>query len=261
MMYFLTIVLDGMPYIKRHLDIFKQLPFKWEWLISEGAALNRFCTSWARPQPARLSRDGTSEYLTTIARNSRQIHLMQRMLWNGKVTMVNAQLNQIILPGVLMQIDADEIWTTAQLKCIHETFAADPQLMGMRFYCRYFVGPDIITLGQDSYGNNPGEWMRAWRTAPGMRFQRHEPPIYNRNQGTIMTREATRELGLVFDHYAYATEAQMAYKEKFYGYHGAVEQWKRLQANQNWPVRLKDFLPWVDANAMATRIPHEQYHA
>lgn len=255
MMYFVTIVLDGKPYIERHLEVFNQLPFKWEWLISEGAALNHACTAWARRQLPRLSVDGTSEYLTSIAKNSKQIHLTQRRLWNGKIAMVNAHISRISQPGIIMQIDADEIWTAEQLTIIHSTFNAFPHMMGMHFFCRYFVGKDIITLGENTYGSNRGEWLRAWRCAPGMRFNRHEPPIFNRNQGPIMPREDTRKLGLVFDHYAYAQESQVAYKESFYGYKDAVKHWRRLQSNTVWPVkRLKDFLPWVDDRAQATRI-------
>jgi len=254
MIHFITIVLDGMPYIKWHHEVFNTLPFKWQWLITEGAAMNNHCTSWAKRQPGRLSRDGTSAYLLGLAAKNKSVSVFQRPLWNGKIEMVNAHSKKLITPGIVMEIDADEIWSADQLRIINSTFNAYPNLMGMRFYCRYFVGPDIITVGENCYGNNPGEWMRAWRTDGMMRFSRHEPPVFNGNRGWIMPREETRLLGLVFDHFAYASESQVAYKEQFYGYKGAVEQWRRLQANTEWPVRLKDFLPWVDDRVQAIRI-------
>ncbi len=60
------------------------------------------------------------------------------------------------------------------------------------------------------------------------------------------------ERGLVFQHFAYATERQLAFKEKYYGYRGITDQWKALQAYRDFPVRLRQFLnwPWVDPEAM-----------
>lgn len=259
-MYFVTIVLDGMPYIKWHHEQFQKLPVNWRWFVTEGAAMNSHCTAWAKKQKGRLSKDGTTCYLDELVAKSKQVKVFRRPLWNGKIEMVNAHNLSMNQPGVVMQIDADEIWTNDQLTILNSTFNAYPDLSGMRFFCRYFVGPDIITFGEDCYGNNPGEWMRAWRTDGTMRFTRHEPPIFNGNRGWIMNREDTRKLGLVFDHFAYATESQVAYKEQFYGYKGAVEQWQRLQDNTKWPVRLKDFLPWVDGRAQAIRITNVPTH-
>ena len=59
----------------------------------------------------------------------------------------------------------------------------------------------------------------------------------------------------MFDHYAYAFREQVEMKEQYYGYRGAVKQWERLQANQEWPVKeLRDFLPWVDRGVTADKV-------
>ena len=62
----------------------------------------------------------------------------------------------------------------------------------------------------------------------------------------------TESNGLVFQHFAYVVEPQLAFKEKYYGYKGITAEWKRLAGQKDFPVRLKDYFnwPWVDAGAM-----------
>ena len=63
----------------------------------------------------------------------------------------------------------------------------------------------------------------------------------------------------MFEHYAYATGAQVRFKERYYGYRGAVDAWRRLQQQQQQPqsptlpCRLREFLPWVSDDTMADR--------
>ncbi len=247
-----TIVLDGMPYIVRNLPIFDGLDVNWQWIIVEGASDNQRDTKWCKKQEFRLSNDGTTEYLSSI--KDPRITIIQKPYWHSKTDMVNEALSHAKYDGILMQIDSDEMWTAENIDKICEVFDSDESVRMMKFFCRYYLGPDIISVGDNSYGNNPGEWLRAWRFRRGMQFNSHEPPVLNLNQGRCLSRDQTKAMGLVFDHYSYALEKQLNFKEKFYGYTGAVEQWKRLQANTQWPCRLKDFLPWVDDHARATRI-------
>lgn len=251
-LHIITIVLDGTPFITWHLPVFNQLNLDWTWHVVEGAADNKHCTAWCKPQEPRLSRDGTSEYLTAMAAAHPRIRLYRRQLWDGKVSMFNTALAAIREPCILMEIDADELWTAEQLAGVVRLFDDMPEICRAEFYCRYFLGQNIITVGENCYGNNPGEWRRAWRFSPGDVFERHEPPVLRQKTGPhYAMRELTRKRGLVFDHYAYAFESQVAYKEQFYGYSRAVEHWRRLQANQRWPVNVKTFLPWVDERAQA----------
>jgi hypothetical protein len=249
----ITIVLDGEPYIERHLPVFQSLKLDWNWNIREGAAANTKCTRWCQRQKPRFSEDGTHEYLQKISLAG-NVEYFGQTWWDGKVAMFNDVVYHIQEPCVLMEIDSDEIWTQTQLEKIVQLFEMNPTVNMMKFYCRYFVGPDIITMGEDCYGNNDYEWLRAWRFTPGMLFDSHEPPVLAGNKGNCFDRKFTKEQGLVFDHFAYATEAQVAYKEYFYRYPDAVKHWKRLQANTVWPVKLKTYLPWVDDRVTATRI-------
>ena len=245
-----TIVLDGMPYLPAHLPVFSSLNCDWHWTIAEGAAMNVKDTAWCRPQPPRLSRDGTAEYLNAI-RNHPRVTVIQRQSWNGKVEQCNACLEHIAEPCVLLQMDVDEIWSAKQLHALLHFFHGNPHFQSAEFFCRYFVGPNIIITSNNTYATRPGDWHRAWRFEPWVKFLKHEPPVLNRSTDPRATREQTWDYGLVFEHWAYAMESQVAFKEKYYGYRDAVKHWKRLQYNQTWPVRLGDFFPWVKDNTTA----------
>jgi hypothetical protein len=207
-------------------------------------------TDWCQPQSPQLSRDGTTEYLNEI-RNHPRISVIQRQQWNGKTEQVNACLSLMKQPGVLLQMDCDEIWTASKLKILVNVFGANQEIQSAEFYCRFFLGPNIVITSHNTYATHAGDWVRAWRFTPGMQFVKHEPPIFKTACLPRMTREQTRDYGLTFDHYAYALESQVRYKEAYYGYAGAVEGWRRLQANQQWPARLNNYFPWVKDSTTA----------
>lgn len=243
-----SIMLDAMPFCTWHLPIFNRLWCDWNWRIAHGAAMNVRDTSWCKPQEPRLSRDGTTEYLSGLRHP--QVTVMHRQSWAGKVLMCNACLPVHTEDCVLLEVDCDEFWTPDQLERMVSVFENDPTVGAMQFYCRYFVGQNIVITSDNNYGNRHGEWMRAWRYTGGS-FLTHEPPLLSKIAGRVVSRRETREMGLVFDHYAYALPSQVAFKEKYYGYDHAGEHWQRLQQNRTWPVKLSKFLPWVTDDAVA----------
>jgi Glycosyl transferase family 2 len=249
-----TICLDAEPYIERHLPVFEKLKIPWEWRIAEGTASNTNCTKWCAPQQPGLSMDGTSEYLNKISSHP-NVKVFRRQLWDGKVAMCNACIDDFSAPCVLLQVDSDEFWTTEQLEKIVHKFESNRAAMHAYFFCRYFVGSNIVTVGENCYGNNRGEWLRAWRFNPGMKFISHEPPNLDGNRGAAFSRDETRMAGLVFDHFSWAYEPNVLSKLKFYKY-GAhyLSGWKQLQANNDWGFSLNKFLPWVDNRVKAMRI-------
>lgn len=228
-----TLALDAMPWLAASFAELNRLTdIPWTWTIVEGAAMNVKDTRWMQAQPARLSTDGTTEFIDAIAHHPR-VRISRFEKWEGKVEMCNAALAGLSA-GVLMQIDADELWTADQLREIVHLFEDDPALMHARFHCRYFLGPNIITTDN----GNPNEWLRAWRFTPGMKFDTHEPPVLSGNKGKGLSRLETRGMGLVFDHYSWGLPKHVAMKEKLYGkrHAGALEGWKKLQANKEWPL-------------------------
>lgn len=263
-----TIVQNGMPWISCHYPEFRKLQVNWEWHVCEGTANSEQCTSWCKKMRPGLSSDGTTEYLDSLAWDPR-VFLYRSEMWHGKLEMVNCALKDLHEPCVLVQADADELWTAIQLERIYELLR-DNHHTGTRrynsifFYCRYFLGPDIVITSKDTFGNRTDfEWLRAWAWAPGMRFLTHEPPKLDQVEFKPMPHRNSQKHGLVFDHMAYATEEQVANKAEYYGspnnqlghlYSDAVEGWHRLQHNTKWPVKVRDFLRFVKDDAVAERI-------
>ena len=243
-----------MPFITWHLPVFNRIQcVDWVWKVSEGPAKNSHCTSWCNKLRSGYSNDGTHEYLKSIQNHS-NVCVESRRMWDGKIEMVNAQLGDVEDGDVVFQIDADELWTARQIETVCYMLDKHVNNNAAQFFCRYFVGQHLLITSDDGYGNHGDyEWRRAWKAQKGFLFTRHEPPETNRTDVWI-NRDTTRSLGLVFDHYAYAFEDSVAFKEKYYGYNNAVEQWRSLQECSAFPVKAKDYLKWIKDDVEVNRI-------
>jgi len=106
--HFLTLVLDGMPFLRWHIDQLQKLPIPWQWHVVEGLADLKHDTAWSLRTGGRLprgkrrsslSRDGTTEYLDTLQRKfPGQVKIYRKpngQLWQGKVEMVRSPLTAI----------------------------------------------------------------------------------------------------------------------------------------------------------------------
>lgn len=255
----ITIVLDGMPWIQ---NLWVSLT-RWDtmWFVAHGAAMNNADQRWMAAQEPRLSSDGTAAFLASTQLSLVPARTIERPSWPSKTAMVNALLDEVDArvdeEVVLMQCDADEVPTGAQLEKIVALFD-NPTVAGARFWHRYWLGNGIYATSEDGYGNrriqHGGEWLRAWRYRRGMRFITHEPPNLAGNKGRILSRTETLPTVGLIDHFSWATEAQVAAKQRLYGkgYERALEGWRRLQENTRWPVDdLREFLPWVGPGASA----------
>src|SRR5918912_1539974 len=106
--HFFTIVLNGEPFIRYHLDVFRRLPFRWHWHVVEGVAKLAHDTAWSVAAGGHIpgdmhvqgrSNDGTSAYLDGIARDvGDRVRLYRKppgVFWDGKREMVAAPLATI----------------------------------------------------------------------------------------------------------------------------------------------------------------------
>ncbi len=272
--HFFTIVLNGMPFIRHHLDALIASGTDWYWHIVEGVGNLVHDTAWSVRDggviPTDLHRDGrstdgTSAYLDEIAAaHPDRIRVYRKppgVFWDGKVEMVNAPLANITEACLLWQVDADELWTGEQIRAGRELFERHPEATAAYYRCHYFVGPDRVITSRDTYGNHSEyEWLRTWRYTPGCRWAAHEPPrllgpggrgeVLDLGRMSPLMHESTEAAGLVFQHFAYANEAQLRFKESYYGYAGAVEQWRSLQRTDSFPARLADHFSWVKDDAI-----------
>jgi hypothetical protein len=249
-----TLALDAVKFLPLQLEVFEGIKRPWVWHIVTGVAENVSDTRWCAKIAPRLSRDGTEEWLHKHS-NHPNIRVYRRQLWPGKTAMCNAAISKINEDCILMQIDADEFWSAEQLEKICQIYRSG-NYDRIRFYCRYYVGEDLIVSSDQGYGNKPGEWSRSWLFKPGMFYTCHEPPVLEGCGRREMSREESRGLGLVFDHFAYVLEEQVAFKEVYYKYSGAVYGWKKLQAHTQFPAKLKQFLGWVDDDAVVSRVTY-----
>jgi hypothetical protein len=254
MIFFISICLDGAKFLPIQLATFNQLKIPWKWIIIEGTAAPVGCTSWVAEMPPRLSNDGSTEWLTEARRYHPNVIHMARPSWQGKLEMFNYAMSIVhdqqsrikAECPIVFECDLDELWKPEQLTKVWELFLNCPAYNRMQFNCQYHLGPNVVVTSDDTYGNHHAyEWYRAWRYHPRFQFLRHEAPEVNGPAGKTFDWAMTQKMGLRFIHQAYFYESQAEWKEKYYKYHGALEQWRALQANKEWPTKAKDFLRWI----------------
>ena len=267
---FFTIVLNGEPFIEYHIEILKQLPFKWHWHIVEGVAELKHDTAWSIDLGGKvtndihnkgLSKDGTSEYINVLSQQYPENITIYRkpegVFWDGKREMVEAPLHKITEECLLWQVDVDELWTVEQICKARQLFVENPEKTAAYYWCQYFVGENLIVSTRNCYSQNPQqEWLRTWRFKPEYTWEAHEPPILvdsnNQNVAKInpFLHEETEKHRLIFQHYAYVIPEQLKFKEIYYGYKNAESQWLKLQESDILPLFLGEYLPWVTDETM-----------
>jgi hypothetical protein len=229
-----TLVLNGMPFIRQQAEIIPKI-FD-HWYIIEGYALPVKDTAWCKNIDITkftnngLSNDGTTEFLNTLPDNVTIIRKEPGSFWNGKTEMCNSFMADVVLD-----------------------YASKSDLHGMLFKCNYYVGDNLVLQGDNCYGNNKDEWMRLWKIGNPTHFVSHEPPRVS-GLTSFLNKSFTASKGWVFDHYAYVNENQLKFKEDYYGYKGAVNNWKRLQNQTVFPVNLRDYFTWVNDHSKVIKI-------
>ncbi|NJO09926.1 MAG: glycosyltransferase family 2 protein [Leptolyngbyaceae cyanobacterium RM2_2_4] len=272
--HFLTIVLNGQPFVRYHAEIFKQLPFIWHWHVVEGVAAIKHCDSWSLKNGGHIidemhfegrSNDGTTEHLDKLSHQYPENITVYRkpkgMFWDGRIEMVNAPISNIKEECLLWQIDIDELWTARQITTARQLFLKNPSKTAAYFWCDFFVGQNLVVSTRNCYSQNPRqEWLRVWRFRPGARWKTHSPPKLFETTADGEERdiaevnpfyhEETERNGLVFQHFAYVTSAQLFFKEHCYGYNNALKDWSALQDEISFPAKLSKYFSWVEDNTL-----------
>jgi glycosyltransferase involved in cell wall biosynthesis len=272
--HFFTIVLNGEPFIRYHEQMLLELDFPWHWHVVEGVASLVKDTAWSVAAGGHIpdevhdrgkSNDGTTQYLDELkARFPNKITIYRKpdgVFWDGKQEMVSAPIPSIQEPCLLWQVDADELWTSEQVSTVRQKFIENPEKSAAYFWCNYYVGSEKGVSTRYNYAQNPRqEWLRVWRFEPGMKWDKHEPPVlagidadgnsYDVGQQSPFMHREMELCGAVFDHFAYTTAEQARFKEAYYGYANAVEQWQALQQVTSGSGHLRDYFAWVTDETM-----------
>lgn len=288
-MCFFTLVLNGMPFIRHHIREILEFDtrraendtFTWEWHIVEGIARGR-ANHWYPYSNDEiigfdedgLSVDGTTQYLDYLAEKFSDnvfIHRPKNTTWIDKIQMVNTVLQNLKSTAcILVEIDADELWRATDLLKARSLMLPGTAKRCAYFHCHFFITPDLVTVTPGGYShNNDQEWLRMWSYEKGMFFLSHAPPLlttwdHSSAQWVALqgdrcfSHEQTERLGLVFTHYAYVFPNQVAFKEKFYGYEGALAEWNNLviathSRSVELPVELSRYLSWIPHGTFADR--------
>jgi glycosyltransferase involved in cell wall biosynthesis len=250
---FFTLALNAGPFIRYHADVFRKLPFAWTWHVVDGSQPGNNAGA-GDDDPAYLDRiaaafpDRIRIYRQPVGQN-----------WRDDLEMANAPLAAIHEECLLWRIDPEELWTAEQIVAARRLFLEEPARTAAFYWCWYFVGEDRLVTTRDCHGADPDiEWLRSWRYRPGDVWRRYDPPCLVRPCADGIARDLgrlrpfehaeTEARGLVFQRFAYATEAQARAAGAALGFPDASKGWRDLQAARL-PAPLGAFLPWAHEGA------------
>tara|TARA_B110000483_G_C18088261_1_gene500902 strand:- start:35 stop:814 length:780 start_codon:yes stop_codon:yes gene_type:complete len=253
-----TIVLNGMPFIKDQYEIIPKI-FD-HWYIIEGVSKNINCTRWCNPiareyHENNLSVDGTRQFLDTINKDKKITVIRKKNgdAWNGKVEMCNSFMH-LVKDCLLMQVDVDEFWSESVLLDIFKYCKTHNNFDAMQFRCSFYLGNNLVVNGKNCYGDMDWDWWRLWMIGKHNNFISHEPPRIQ-NQKLVIHKNDTSKAGWTFDHFAYKYKHQLEFKEKFYGYKGAVNQWEQLNSLESYEnVFAEKYLKWIKTKCPIKKI-------
>ncbi|MCK4498885.1 glycosyltransferase family 9 protein [Candidatus Babeliales bacterium] len=252
---FFTIVFNGMPFIKYHLENFKRLNFPWHWYIIEGL-------SYVAGDPgsrghrkrgghvsaafdSHLSSDGTKGYLDELSKLENVTVIRNKDIWPSKLEMVSSCLPYIKESCLLWQIDVDEFYPVPTIMRLHRMFMDNPDKTAAAPFFYSFISKNKYTVSEGTWGSH--RYARIWRYDPGCKWLSHEPPVLVASDGLDLMKVkpfgADELTDLRYYHYNYVTEDQIRFKETYYGYKGLFIAWSALQ-KQRGKVKVSDYFMW-----------------
>lgn len=177
------------------------------------------------------STDGTVEILRRLEREFDNLKVIYaKRVWNGKLEMCNMALTQS-LPGIIVQIDADEFWFADHIRKIVNRFIDEPWITDGECWAKNFWGDtDHHTEMRPLIWGQKPPWRRFFRWNGSQKWAAHEPPKIHRNREWILTRVETSAMGCYLHHYGYVHRSQVEDREKFYKCEGSLlPEWDAWQ--------------------------------
>ena len=270
--HFFTVLNRSTPFIRYHIELLKQLTFRWHWHIVDGVSgFERIREKDKEPIFTILPRtnafDDAAKYISYLKSvypgRVTAYGKEDTERWNNVLEMLNAPLKNIKETAILFYLDPDELWTFHQLFRVRNMFADNPTKQAAYFRGIVFAGEDLVVMDKDfEWANVMDVNVRAWRFEPGMCWMDDISPVLARELAdgrwvdissmdsfSVIDTDARK---LNYQHYAFVTEEQVLSKLKQSGGDHVLDQWRILQAKKLMPVRLNMFFPWVDPNIRVT---------
>ena len=206
---YVIIVLNGMPFIEFSLKaIYKSA---YEIIIVEGAV--KTCMFAAKPNGSPV--DGTSEFLNSFPDPNNKIKII-RGKWSDKCAMQNKAL-ECISGDYVWLIDADEVYSKAEIQKVILLLERYPQITLMNFFPYHFwKGFDYI-ISTPVFTKEAYSSKRVFKFVPGARFNTHRPPTMVYPPGKIrkqcvLTAKTMMDKGVRSFHYSYVLDSQVLEK-------------------------------------------------
>lgn len=176
--------------------------------------------------------DGTVDIVKKFQEKSPHVILISMPRpWNGKTEKFNVALSRTE-PGYIWQMDYDEFYHRSHIHALKSFLKENPQITEVDFWAYHFWG-DVnhhTPIAEGEWGNNP-EWRRVFKFNGSEHWLSHEPPMMSRMDNCLLTRDDTKEMGIMMYHYSYCVESQFLQKNTFYSAN-FVDEWRRWKRGQ-----------------------------
>jgi ADP-heptose:LPS heptosyltransferase len=253
--HFFSLIEKDEPFLGYHLGMLRRLPFNWHWHVIDGrhaAVPARTLDQIAAGQPHHVTLhrppDGQS--------------------WQDRVAMASSAIAAIAVPCLLWHLQPDELWTVEQIGGARALLQRNPQLGAAYFMRHSFVGSDRVLAGIDGLkGDQRNEGLQLWRFEPGDMWLAQIPLRLCRQsaagqwfdvaEGHALIHEETAAAGLVFQHYALASEAQAVLLDCAGDHPDPASAWRALQTAAL-PCRLSDYFGGVSDTTLVERVECQQ---
>jgi hypothetical protein len=234
-------VIDILPKNMFELNIQNMYEYVDEIIIVEGATKSKgkFDGDTTNFTKNGRSSDGTIDMLKEMEKKYDKVKIIiGDGFWDGKTSMCNA-ISNIATGDYLWQLDSDEFYKKSDIVKIKKLLEEEKP-DSIHFFANHFFGGFDYCIDERSnkWGNNT-PWKRIFRHKKGCSYWiSHEPPNYVCgdllcDNGKIINRYKTLEMGIKMFHYSYVIYEQVVFKQKFFRNSSYIPLWNKFKDDKN----------------------------
>ena len=217
------------PFIRHHIDVFRQVASPWHWHIlvpNEEATKDSYLKSLKEkfPQNFSLFPLGTSQ----------------------PVEALNAILSNAEKPCLAWRIDVHELWLVEQLVVLQQLFREHPSKHFAEVESVCFLGFERVVNESVNLG------VRVCRIDSGDNFESYDPFSLTRQfaQPQGFSGEECSSYGLMIQDFRLATSEQVLNFEASAKISGLFERWRALQRARTFPISVETYVPGLGLSGL-----------